>query len=114
MQAPVPVQVDDGLPPVTSGGIANAFAGLKWDELAWVVNLGQAKVKWLKEARISKGLPGGKVPMQATWNPVLIGLKLCQRDGCSARTIRSRFQTNTELQPWLGNWDDIQLSLSEG
>lgn len=113
-QVAMPVLVNDGFPPVTSGGIANAFDGLKWDESKWLVNLGQAKVKWLKDARLSKGLPGGRVPTQATWNPVLIGLKLCQRDGYPAKTVRARFQTNTGLQPWLGNWDDIQLSLSEG
>lgn len=85
--------------PVTTGDIAFAFDGLRWTELQWRKTLGN-KPKWLAQC---VAIPGQQGVSETRWNPVLIGAALVEK-GVSQRSVRARFQTKPQLQPWLDSW----------
>lgn len=93
--------------PVTTGDVAFAFAGLKWeDEGKWKKPLG-APPKWLSACRVS---PGRRGVCEATWNPVSIGASLVHAGHAAPKSVRSRFQTKPQLMPWLEKWKDYEAT----
>lgn len=70
------------------------------DESAWRKTLGDPP-KWMLPARVDRGVRG-KVP--ATWNPVLLVLRLRERGSASERQARQLFQGRAELAPWAEEW----------
>lgn len=110
-EAPEPVQANqsdkptidgDCLPPVTTGELAAAFAGLNgWDEDEWNDRLGAASSKkWMLKARLSDGTRG-RNGTPATWNPVILAMVLHKRVPSTGRVFLARFLTRPVLKPWL-------------
>jgi len=93
-------------PPVNTGDIAHAFAGLKWDEVGWKKPLGSPP-KWLSACRVS---PGRRGVCDATWNPVSIGAALVHARHIAPKSVRGRFQTKPQLKPWLESWKDYEAT----
>ncbi|MBS0251367.1 MAG: hypothetical protein JSR78_09930, partial [Proteobacteria bacterium] len=81
---------DSGPPPLTTGDIAHAFAGLYWTtEEQWKKPLGD-KPKWLV-ACIQ--IPGERGVRETRWNPVFIGAALVTRGKVKTNSVRAKFQT---------------------
>jgi hypothetical protein len=112
VQAPVPVQVDDGLPPVTTTELAAALNGLNdWNETTWRNRLGSASGRpWLLAARLTPGTQGGSA---ATWNPVIVASELVKRSPGHKRYVLGRFQSNDALKPWLDQLYEHVPSITE-
>ena len=90
--------------PLTTGHIANCFAGLGWDERGWRKPLGD-KPKWLQSCIKVEGRQGVR---ETAWNPVCIGAALHHQKGVAIRTVRARFQSHHLLKPWLESWQDYE------
>lgn len=104
----------DCLPPVTTGELAAAFAGLKgWDEDTWNDRLGAASSKqWMLKARLSAGTKG-RNGTPATWNPMILAMELYKMAPSTGRSILARFQTRPVLKPWLDQLVDAIPNLTE-
>ncbi len=107
--APAPVvemPVNSPLP-VTTGGIAHCFAGLRWKtEAEWKKPLGD-KPKWLRSCI---AIPGVQGVSETRWNPVCIGAALVHDGEAKANSVRARFQTKPELMPWLDVWKTYEAN----
>ena len=86
--------------PVATGHLAFCFSGLKWSEEKWKNNLAN-QPKWLKACVHTPGVRG---KTETLWNPVLIGGALVSNGHAKQRSVRSRFQTQLLLKPWLDDW----------
>src|SRR5207253_1130358 len=87
--------------PLTSPEVAQAFAELRgWTQEVWAGKCG-APPDWLLATRKTAGQRG---VIAATWDPVLIANALVSRRDVTTREMRSRFQSEPLLQPWLHLW----------
>ena len=87
--------------PLTTSDIAHSFAGLRWPtEVAWKKPLAD-KPKWLRGC---VAIPGNRGRSETHWNPVLIGGALVHGGHARANSVRAKFQTMPQLQPWLEAW----------
>lgn len=86
--------------PLTTGDIAYCFNGLRWNEKTWKKPLGD-KPKWL-QACIA--IPGRRGVSETRWDPVLIGAALVHNGHAKEKSVRAKFQTMTQLSPWLDAW----------
>ena len=86
--------------PLTTGDVAFCFAGLRWGEQKWKKPLGD-KPKWLAACI---AIPGVRGVSETRWNPVLIGAALEHYGHAKSNSIRARFQTKSQLAPWLEAW----------
>lgn len=91
--------------PLTTGDVAHCFAGLRWtSEEAWKRPLGD-KPKWLRSCVVR---PGRRGVSETYWNPVLIGAAIVQSGHAKQNSVRARFQTMPQLQPWLDEWKSYE------
>lgn len=98
--APVAQSASNAPLPLTTGDIAFCFDGIRWNEQAWKKPLGD-KPKWLQGC---VAIPGRKGVSETRWNPVLIAAALVHNGHAQARSIRARFQSKPQLQPWREAW----------
>jgi len=94
----------DAPAPLTTGDIANCFAGLRWAESEWKKPLGN-KPKWLTECVV---IPGQRGVSETRWNPVFIGAALVRDGHVTARNVRAKFQTAALLKPWRDAWKNYE------
>jgi hypothetical protein len=88
-------------PPVATGNVAHAFADLRgWTEQQWKDKLGSPP-KWLNACIVLRGQRGIR---EHHWNPVLIGDALVRKELAQQNSVRSRFQTKSQLKDWLEAW----------
>ena len=103
---PVPVEPElaepamEGPQSVTTTAIAESFAGLRWNGEQWVKKLGN-KPKWLDACLVLGGARGERMRQ---WNPVLIGAYLVRMGHVKVNSVRSKFQSQDVLKPWLDEW----------
>ena len=86
--------------PLTTGDIAFSFNGLRWTEEQWKKPLGD-KPNWLGDCIV---IPGARGVSETRWNPVLIGAALVQQGRAKTNSVRAKFQTVSQLVPWLDAW----------
>lgn len=95
-----PVDAASHPTPLTTGDVAFAFNGVRYTEKQWKKPLGN-KPNWLKSC---VAMPGRRGVSETRWNPVLIGGALVRAGHASSRRVRSLFQTQPLLKPWLERW----------
>ena len=107
VQAPAPVSKDEKIRPasVTTVQVAQAFENLcGWNFERWKKNLSN-KPKWLRACMVTEGARGKR---QITWNPVLIGAALLNKDA-KQNQIRARFmKAGSPIAHWLQEWKDYE------
>lgn len=87
--------------PLTTSDVAHSFSGLHWpSEDAWKKPLGD-QPKWLRGCI---AIPGSRGRSETRWNPVLIGGALVHGGHARVNSVRAKFQTMPQLQPWLETW----------
>jgi hypothetical protein len=92
---------------LTTGHVAFCFAGLRdWDEARWKKELGN-KSKWLERCIVTPGKQGVSAH---SWDPVLIGVALVSKGFCKVNRVRSKFQMEPLLHPWLESWRDHEAT----
>lgn len=101
---PVASGIGNGPLPLTTGDIAHCFDGIRWSEQQWRKPLGD-KPKWLQNC---VAIPGQRGVSETRWNPVLIAASLVSNGHSQARSVRARFQTRPQLQPWLDAWETYE------
>lgn len=95
---------------LTTTEIAECLNGLaNQDTRWWKKTLGKMP-KWLKECLVTHGSQGGS---ERRWNPVMLGLTLVTRSMAKRNSVRARFQTRQELQPWKDAWMTAEWQLPE-
>lgn len=86
---------------VTTKQGVQAFGALIQTDLGRALANG---MKWVKDARIRKGTPGGK--HDALWDPVLLALALHERHRVSKSKLDKAFRDRSFLNPWRCRWDE--------
>ncbi|WP_426167452.1 hypothetical protein [Pseudoduganella sp. R-34] len=87
---------------LTSQQLIDAFGDLTTLQLS--KTLANGKALWLKGIRKYKGSRGKGD--NSLWHPVEFAIALEDRYGVSRSRLTARFQTRTELAPWLEEWSE--------
>lgn len=84
--------------------IASAFSEISWDTEKWGKFL-DARLAWVKEARLSLGKKGG---VAATFDPVLTALHLQSNSLMKNAQLDKAFRDKPSLKRWADKWFDSQ------
>lgn len=85
---------------LTIKSLSTAFNEVGWDQVKWGKFL-DIRLKWVEEARLSAGVRGG---VAATFNPVIVALRLQLKYPILDRKLGRAFSDNESLHPWADDW----------